>query len=469
MFHQTLNSQNDLLNNIIPNQSKLVKTSMLSSMTYPTKEFANKYKIIHTFDSNGRVLRVQDYTTLEFYTALKIELKDEKMIIREFKNFEETKQLISNLKNPFLINLVDIFFDESFSKAGKVQIVKIFENIDYFLDLNSSQKYFSFLEKHSIEHFNQNEFIKILYDFILLFKSCDELTKTIVMPNTAICQQKGQFKFLLQNIIDLPFEKPVSKNLEENENVQMNHQKGFTNKLDLQKDSHRTTDTADTEKQENLQEQTTNNKNAKKSVFYYRFAVALCYELFKKMTCKVNEISEDRVELIGQLIAQQKTNKFKEMFEFFDMINKTSLNNVTFYQIDEWLTAIANHLQRHWNTYYFFKNSNIELFQEPIYRDIKSVKLVLDENEEKISETAKIISEQIRLHTKLTTLDLILSGSCLSSLECQKILEGALVPLNISRFSWHCCHNNINSDNISCLCKILTKNPLKSIDLDFSK
>lgn len=425
----------------------------------------DNFRIDEILDKNGFVLRVTNYATLQTNLIIISEVKnDERFLKREIQNFLDSKKFIDDSHNEFLIKFEEIFIEKNLTKNGLAKIIKVLENCDYFLHHNNLQQPFQFENKHVISHYNQNELIKILLDLVSLFKLCEESKKVAILANSVICHARGSYKILLQNFIASPSTQHLIFDFE---NPQKMPRK-FSNKLEIQKSSHKTTDTLENEDILKSAHKTEELKLSR-SIVPYRFAVATCYELFKQMVINNHNIDPTESEKIKQLVTQNKQTKFKRLFAFFDEINKQETGTLSFDKIDTWIGKMTDHLNVYWNTFYAFKNEGISLLSRPIFQNMRLLRLEITSEVNDLKNTIDIISQQLKTKKKLNTLELCMNGCCVCSRECQKVLEGILEGRNLKRFSWECAQNHLDSGNILCLCEILRLNNLHSINLNFSE
>lgn len=387
----------------------------------------------------------------------------EKLISTIFNQFYSDQKFVDVLGNDFLLKYYEIFVDCTCGDINKICVYKIIEKMDYPLFNSHHPNKIALSQRHVVKHFNENEIIKILNDLISFFQTCDFADKKVLVSGSMICYSKDRYRLFIggfENKLPAIAHKAI---FDEEEKNQPPQGPVFLNKLEIQKSSHKTTDTANTEQ---LPENNCSKTRVDlKTVDYYKLCVSICYGLFKDMAYAFFGISPDNKQSFYSILSKEKFSKFTNLLEIFEIINQTKPETVNYECVDTWRGKMSQYISTYFDSFFNFKNQEVLLLNQPIFSGIHKLKLELSHNLSNVHCLASFISKELQKLDKLTSLELHLNDVLLNPHELLEIFQPITQMNGLTRLVLKLCHNNIDQQCIDRLVEITSNRSLDTFDV----
>lgn len=426
------------------------------------RKFENHYKTIEKFDQKNSILRVKSYRTAEEFTALRFEVEIEPNEIQKlFENFEMDKKVMRELDCSSLVKTVELFVDAKLLATNKVQVFRILEKCEYPLFISCNSERTEFLQKHVVKHFNENEIIRILLEMLVFFQKCEFAGKKPVLSNLMICYCDDRYKMVINE-----FEKTEKQNSNkssfENTKTAKTTKPIFDNKLEIEKASLKTNDTLENEEETETQE--------KKTVSFdfgelYHFAAKVCGGLFKDMAVAFFGIGLNNQESFYSILTREKFSKFGNLLEILECIEKSEISKINYQEVDKWILKMQNWLQIYFESFFSFKNQDVFLLNQPIFCDIKRLRLELSHDNSNTRQLVGFMSKELMRMSEVRSLDMCFNDCLLSSSEIALLLEPVNKMSHLQRLVLKLCHNNIERVFLDSIRGITFAENLETFDL----
>lgn len=407
----SLKSQNSLKDiEIEDRKGKFRRICSLRGVAF--KRFSDNFKIIKKVDAEATMLLVKSYKDFKPYLALAFEVfNNEVDVLREFKQFNHSKEASEGLVNRRFVEFKEIFIEKtSDEEFSKIKGWKIFSPLEYVLYNPYYLTNIQFCEKHVIKHYDESEVSKILHDMIALIKELQGQGLTLSFKNFFIVYTEDGYKFLVDSFEADKFEG-----------------------------------------QETVSDQ-------------FKFAALVVYGLLKELICAYYDIRANRVNKLVELYEKRHLNQFDSII---DEIKKALSDDMLIpkEKIETTGRMLREKLEKYLNVLYIFRNSEIYLMDQPIFINIKRVFLEVHSNFDRISHLVNFLVQNIPKRTALEALSLKIPNCTLSNYDASKVVV-ALKPLSLLQHLFlDLSNNNVNDDIVECLKANLQAGSLSSFEV----
>lgn len=452
------------------------KSSLKFFLAHPDivlKKFDNHYKVLQVFDNEESIMQVKCYKSLKKFTAIKTEMQfKETQITSMFNSFRQSKEFIETMDDAFLLKHHEFFVDNQFFSQNKIIVYQIFEKMDYPLFNSNHPLKNHLMQKHVIKHFNENEIIKILHGLISFFQVCEFSGKKPHISNALICFSKGCYKLLIRGFEEMAIipssqiifgnEQSIDTNIvHQNSPVSSN----FTNKLEIQKSSHRTADTINKNDCQTSSKIMQIEKIKHPSINYYKYAVSMCSGLFKDMAFAFFGVNSENNQSLSSFLSKDKFSKFGNLLEMFEKINNNDSNTIDYQTVDEWNSKMTDCIDNYFESYFSFKNQEVLLLNQPIFSDMKNLRLELSHDLPNIHTLLAFMIKELQKMRKLTSIEYQFNDCLLNSAEINALVKPLEEMKSLNKIIIKLCHNNFDGSFINHLAQILNGKKLETFDI----
>jgi hypothetical protein len=395
----------------IKNEQQSTKLKMLTNYLkeYKTLVFEDNYKTIQNFDNGGKYSIILSYKKMKKYFCVKMTLnKNLKLIKEEFDNFNNIKETAKFLKDGILVKYKKIFIEKNSIKLKKIEIVKIFEDIEYILYNQYYIRKIDLREKHVLKHYEENEILKIFKDMIKMLKIFKSKNYKINFWNFFICYKNNTYKFFLNSV-------KSSNSIE------------IGNELKL--------------------------------------AALLNYGLFKEVVGAYFNFNPQNIEKLIEINNKGKIEGFQRVIDL--LVNVLIKENTNKKTISEDL--INKNLEEFYQTLYLFKNQDIFLADQPIFKFIKKITFEIDEPVDDISRLMNFVGDKLNQNKELISLNLKFNNCALFNYNTIKILNAFKTIKKLQNLQLNFSENNLDDFFVDELVKNLDSSNLQIFDFVFNE
>lgn len=463
-------------------------SSATSDCAVPAKKFKDHFKLIRNFDDKSTVLLVKNYENGKIFTAVRTQIENNQAKAEHlFAAFERDKKLLEELNLPFVLRLLDFFVDPLPETSGLLNNYLIFEQIEYPLFNSNQTAKINLVPKHVVKHFDENEILRILLDLIVFFRSCEVVGRRPLISTALVCYSNSQYRLMVRGFEEREqgAGRKAFRGLFEEEEKETGGEDKISragiNKLDIQKSSHRTTDSLTNleEPEEKSAEQATSNVECSlpksqssltrqasvKTDYCYQFSVSLCNGFFRDMASALFGVGIEQNETRMQTFTAEHFSKFSNLLEAFRVITADLTRSVTCEQVDHWIEMITSQLNRFFNLYFSFKNQEVLLLDQPIFSKVKRLTLELAHDLSNPGTYVKFIAKELRRMPELEMLDLSLNDCVVNFDELSKILESLVKMKRLNKLILKLSHNNLQEEFVGLVAELLDGRALETLDL----
>lgn len=468
----------------------------------PPNRIQDTFKIwsgVQRLDTKGQLYRVASSATGQTSVAFLSELPvDYCQANRHCDAFLSSLQAMAVLGSEFPLQLRDVFIDRALSVNGNLKLWKVYESCPAFLHHGASDRLLSFPERGCVVTAGQNDFLTVLFELTKFFRQCEQFDLIPNLMHLAVGVKGGRYRLLLQGFVPKPpMLRPIRVHqiFEEESQPEWGAKRGFFNKLEIQKSSHRTAESFETEPPRPDPEPQTpkfvaSNCVSPRSQHYlvrpsptpkldtqvldqrartpFDFAVAVTYEMAKNQLVQTLPFSNPGQNDIDSVVGHAKDDKLARLFEAFDLINASAGADLTLQTVDSWLAKMKEHLSHPTDTFYAFKDDAIALARRPLFKALKMVRLQLTEQASDQTAAASTIAWYLAAK-RLRVLELVLNGVQLTGEELEKVFSSLALQKGLARLSLECVENELTPTCIKHLCATVQQSPLTSISLNFAE
>lgn len=435
------------------------------------KVFANHYKKLRAFDEGETLFLARDYDTEKTLTVLVLEVEaNQAKVERLFAHFEAEKAFLEQIDSPFVVKFVDMFADFKPSDPSVVLLYKILEEIDYPLYNSNSNLKIRLKQKLVVKHFNENEIIRILLNLVKFFQICELAGRKPLISNALICHGSNNYKFLVSGFEERPTPVLSMSSLcslfGENGPSPKNGSKDRSkfNKLDIQKASHRTADSM-----ANIDDQPAKPHSSwdegYRIAIYYNYSISLCNGLFKDMAASFFGTNLPNDGSASTFFSQDKLERFQNLMGCLRAMRNDLNGPITLQTIEEWIARMTQCLEKSSQAFFSFKNQEVLLLNQPIFSDMRQLRLELSHDLPNPSPYFAFISKELRRMSDVESLDLLFNDCLLNHDEIFNILDPITKMSRLKRLVLKLCHNNLYRKFIAQIGQIVANRPIETFDL----
>lgn len=434
-------------------------------------------------DTEGRLFKVVSAEDGKMSVAVSKELSfDFKEVKRHFGLFKHSQSAHRRLNSQFLLEPQQTFLDQALSPEGKLRIWTVYEYCPYFLTQGTSGRGIQLPAQNVILEIELRHFLTALLELLWLFKNTLELNLIPNLSDYAIGVKNGQFKFLIAGIAQQSSMGGTIKQhpiFEDEQTFIFERKQGF-NKLDIQKSSHRTAESFEIEIPEfcnfsstprlspivspnhsavkNVQMATTEFQKTDSNQFLLKFAVSVCYEMFKSSLLHSKSISAKDKTAVKNAITEAKNDQFKDLFVTFDKLN--SLTSVNHFLLNDLIKSLQLKLQKAPHKFITFKDETLAMLRRPIYSNLRQVRFELSDSATDCNQCIEAIVESLN-EKQFSVIELFFSNASLKADQMATVAESLKKQWNVRHLSinWPSCPtNDICIDRICQLLQSSTPN-----------
>lgn len=442
------------------------------------KPFRDHFKVLKAFDKEGNLMLVRSYESEKQFTVLRNAADASALALgRIFRKFGEEKALVEAVSGDFVVRFVEAFCDENPANPQTVFVYRVLEEVEYPLFNSNQPRKTALAQLHVIKHFNENELLQILLDLTALFHRCEVVGRKPMLSDALICYSEGRYRLLLWGFEegDPTARRPVAKALfDESENVE-NGSKPMRvrrNKLDLQKSSHTTRDSdvgvspeAPCRPSNAPPSPPPKNRCKFSGKDLYQFAITMCNGLFKDMA---SAFFGNHAGANGQPSPHFSEEKFSKFASFLSclrsMSNAVSAPDQPF-RGDEWTQKIEKLLEGYSEEVFSLKNEEILLLNQPIFARIRRLRVEVSHDAPSPATHVAFLTKELARMPDIVSLELLFNDCLLNSREVEALLEQAEGMEALEHLVLKLCHNNLESDFVTFLRRILEHRSMETFDL----
>lgn len=370
------------------------------------------YKLKKKLDSEGTFAILLSYNDLQTVFAIRTDYpRNIGLIEHTFEKFEQDKRKLERIKADCVILPIEIFVDKRFLDGHcNPRVWKIFQPIEYILHCPYYLYQPLLLRKHFIKHFHENELLKILHDLLELLRHLAEQNARINFLNFYIVFAQNKYKFLIHSLID-------SNSIQEDFEEQM------------------------------------------------KYSVFILYGLLKEMIFVFYNTKENSIEQLVSLGKEKKLDRFVHAFAIFKAILvRDGSSLVSAEGLERLLLTL---LEDYLNTLYVFKNKEVFLLDQPLFRYVKRLHLEVSSNVERISFLLQFIASTLTEKTQLSLIYLKISDCMMNTKEAIQIITSLSHSHQLEYLLLDFSFNNIDDTIVDSL-SLIPLRQLKSFKFDIS-
>lgn len=498
------NPENHFYNELLTKTKKTQKSQIFEKSLTNLKiaKLEDNYKNIKYLDFSENYSIVLSYKSLKKYLCITSYIrKDKNEIKKEFENFENLKKIIKKKENPILLKYEEIFIEKNSLNLKKIQIVKIYEEIEYMLFNQYYLKQVDLKEKHVLKHYEENEILKIFKDMIKVIKIFREENLGVSFWQFFIFFNKNSYKLFVSGVKENGIEDFVSlgnshfepdclgiKNIENFKKIENQKNLGNLTKIENQKNLANLKNNKEIEntkipknnkKRENAENpiKTKNTQNAENSKTpeipknpktqiliksSLKFAALLNYGFFKEVVGAYHNFNPKNIEKLIYLNKQGKISGFKKVL---DLLIKILLKEQKSDILKKSENFLEKNLDLYYNTLFVFRNNEIFLADQPIFKFIRKVSFEINLEIEDVSKIMSFIGKKLKKKKNLLSLNLKFRNCTLFTYNIVEICESLKNMKNLQNFHFNFSENNLDDNFIEKLQKNLHVENLQIFEL----
>lgn len=376
------------------------------------KKFENFYKPERQLDSEGSYVALLGYSDLKQYFGIRTDYPNDVHLLQTtFDKFRRDRDLLLEAKAPTVLLPVEIFVDlRVLETQGKPRIWRIFEAVEYILYCPYYLTPVHLTRRHFIKHFHENEVLKILQDMLDLIRHLLSKGFRLNFLQFYVVFAENRYKFMICSMIQV---------------------EELSRDLDAQ----------------------------------LKFGAFVLYGLLKEMIFAFYNTKENSLEALISLGEERKLDRFVHAFSIFSEILARDSNNEE--HVVELEQLVLRLLNDYLSTLYVFKNKEIFLLNQPVFRYIKRLHIEVNSSVDKISSVLEFVARTLGEKECLSLLFLKLSECLMTPLEAIKVIRSLQSTRSLEYLLIDFSHNCID-DSVVLELRGLNLRGLKSFRADFS-
>lgn len=392
--------------------SRKFRDRVLAEPSIAVKKFENFYKPERKLDMEGSYVVLLGYADLKAYFGIRTDYpSDLNLITITFEKFARDRRALADGASRTVLLPVELFVDQRVLESqDKPRLWRIFESLEYILYCPYYLTPVHLTRRHFIKHFQENEVLKILHNLLDLLKQLSARSLRINFLQFYVVFSENRYKFMVCSLI---------------------HSDELQRDFDAQ----------------------------------LKFGAFVLYGLLKEMIFAFYNTKENTIAALISLNGEKKLDRFVHAFAIFtDLLTRDAADLDSIARLEQLVVRL---LDDYLSTLYVFKNKEIFLLNQPVFRYIKRLHIEVNASVDRLSNVLEFVAKTLAEKEELLLLFLKLSECLMSSGEAVRILKALSGARALEYLLLDFSYNNLDDTVVEHLCNVHVRS-LKSFRTDFS-